>query len=227
MNPVKLRRSTLLKGLLVLPLVFGASLVEDIADPRPPCIRSQEWTSGLHTALPGTLNELRGYPRAYWRAIVGAGSPEVKARLYRNHYSAVASRHDLTSAQKALIDQIERLTTPSLYSDQRHKERMADLQRRAPDVLGQELMSELSLNSPNEAMPTGWHAIRLRIVEALRSTSVLHAKGSAWTTCDCNQLNPNFDCNVNFEDCIPWECTPVDACGLSGMDSCTGLCQER
>lgn len=68
----------------------------------------QAWVAAHRDSLPTTLAELTRLPMAYRRAVFTASSPEVRARLWREHWATfLGPDSPLTAEQQALVREAE------------------------------------------------------------------------------------------------------------------------
>lgn len=82
------------------------------------CAATQQWIQAHQGELPSTLRELDRYPMPQRMAIVAALKPEVRSRVWREHFKRllVQGGAELTGAQREVLEEAMEVMTPELFA---------------------------------------------------------------------------------------------------------------
>jgi hypothetical protein len=97
---------------LAIVAVAGLALV----DTRPMHVKASEWAEHNRLTLPQHLSELATYPVSYRRAAFKLYSPELRAKMWREHLSRVVAERPLNSDQQQIVEDLIATLTPELYT---------------------------------------------------------------------------------------------------------------
>jgi hypothetical protein len=191
--------------LFVCPALF-ASFSSSSSVSASSCAALQAWAQPFAGTAP-TLDELARYDRAHRRAIFNAIAPDVRAALWREQITRFGARAELSPQQHALTTEAAGLLTPALYRrDAAARQAFETFWRRAStdfsDTLSQRAWSDLG------ALATSAAAVR--------------ATDTTW--CECKIGGGTGQCGgTSCGD--PGGCTQIGGCGISGLQTCNGMCQ--
>jgi hypothetical protein len=169
------------------------------------CAALRAWAQPLAETVP-TLDDMAGYDRAHRRALFNVLAPDVKAALWREQITRFSERPELTPTQRALAREGVSLHTAALYEREpaARQAHAAFWQRAAAafaDPLSQRAWTDLgtSFTAPAPAR-------------------------TAQNYCDCKMGGGTGQCG-GVSRGNPAGCTAVSGCGVSGTETCNGMCQ--
>jgi|SRR5581483_4062530 len=169
------------------------------------CAALRAWAQPLAGTAP-TLDDLARYDRAHRRALFNVLAPDVKAALWREQIRRFSERPELTLTQRALAREGATLHTAALYErDPSARQAHAAFWQRAAaafaDPLSQRAWTDLGASFTGPA-----------------------TAGTGQNYCECKIGGGTGQCGgVSCGN--PAGCTAVSGCGISGTETCNGMCQ--
>jgi hypothetical protein len=158
------------------------------------CADAEEWVQEHSASLPTTYDAFARYPVSYRSKIYAKLSLQTRAELWGTHLDRFAAGHDLTSAQKALVQEVRAHIAQYLEPDAYASDTVMYV--RAQQVLGNEL------------------------AEAAFVDLVPPRIDDMGAECSCSDVHGG--CSAGFR-CQKDGCTSK-ACGALGQDTCDGEC---
>ncbi len=169
------------------------------------CAELLAWAQPLAGTAP-TLDDMGRYDRAHRRALFSVLTPAVQAALWREQIASYGRRAERSPQQRARAMEAMTLLTPALY---RHE----PAARRAFDAF----WTRASAAFGDAASQRAWSDLG-----GLASTSApVHATE---TDCNCKVGGGTGQCGG--VSCGRGSCALVSGCGVSGLQTCDGLCQS-
>jgi len=194
------------------------------------CRIVNQWVTNNRSRIPKTLPGLLSLPPEYREQAVATLSPQEKSDVFRAYYRRILDDNPhLSSEQRTAVQEMISFLTPELYAlkgrlspEMRMHE--TELEGKLAEALPKDLripfLSAPATTDYSSKLSLEAHAA-LQIIyleEALRSEFTA-AAGSP--QCDCYY---NINCSSNY--CKQGGCSGADTiCGVTGNNSCTGVCQ--
>jgi hypothetical protein len=220
----KLRRVAMVTSLImVAPSVIA---VHDALDARPVCARSKDWVAQHVSSLPSTLEQLRAYPAAYRKTILGTMTSDARAALWRQHLEQWS--HAPTPAQREVIARAIAFITPAVIaSPETNRSEAIEIAKAGRQAFGDAVAKEIfEVIGGTESRPLGsLAALRIYIGDSLRNAFTLKAS-SNFCLAHCSSFD-NW-CRS------PYHCVWIDeqwcdhtefGCGSFGLFPCDGTCE--
>ncbi len=167
------------------------------------CAELREWAAPLAKTSP-TLDDMARYDRAHRHALFGVLTPAAQAALWREQITRFSGEPSLSSTKRGLAHEAIGLLTPALYRHEpASRQAWATFWQRASgafaDTQSQRAWTDLGAN---------WSAPSSRAQQ---------------TYCECKIGGGTGQCGG--VSCVSGACTGVSGCGVSGLETCNGMCQ--
>jgi hypothetical protein len=228
-------------GLLLLGIFVSAGAVvlpaiPSITDPRPVCLRADEWVREHASSLPKTLDGLAELPKTYRVRVYNVMTPEERASVWREQLAGALDRRDLTSEQRRFIQEVLPQMTADLFGPQKPVSLLKSIEQRAKALFVSHEQADIMIQiGPDKPTKTGVGSIALLVAlnRWYKSGFTLSAS-AAMAPPDCTCPTPNLDCwshcaySYQGTSCKSCESSPckelTEGCGFWGGCHCNGLC---
>lgn len=204
-------RRSLQGGVLGVLFVACPVLITSSSAPSRPartCAALQAWAQPYaNTSL--SLEQLARFDRAHRLAIFNVATPEARAAWWRAQIRQLGERPDLTSAQHALTVEAIGLLTPALY---RH------------DTDATAAFNAFWTRADPAFASLEFRRVWSDLGVTASLSSAIGRTGADEFYCECKQGGGTAQCGgVSCGN--PAGCTGVSGCGISGLETCNGMCQ--
>ncbi len=185
--------------------VFMVSFSPSSSVSATSCAALLAWAQPYSGTSP-TLDDIGRLDRAHRRALFSVLTPGVKAALWQDQLHRFSNRADLSTEQRALINEARKLATPAFFAHDAAQTKL--FQAFWPRV--------------EKAFTSREHMRAWSDVGSVVSIDKLAVTENS--VCQCNNGTPNYDCGGG--SCPSGGCTQTGGCGPLGNLTCNGKCSS-